>query len=245
VIGRLSVKRVVAVLRWWAWADRACDGDRTVGCDHDSTTPQTATAPQTATTPQTATVPQTATTPQTATVPQTATRASAATRSPHPNHNSTAPRPHQHRTATAPHQHRTATAPHQHRTATAPHQHRTSASPASRHSPHRPWLLPRARCSRAPAVEIWICCRHTWIRICCRHSLDLLSSQVTGHEPPDDSPESGADAICRRQESSSVRATARTCSQSGSPAVGEGWGVLRPPDSRPGRQQAGRPPVAA
>jgi hypothetical protein len=37
--------------------------------------------------------------------------------------------------------------------------------------------------------------------------------------------EHGKEAICWRPEPSSVRATARTCSQSGPPAVGEVWGL--------------------
>jgi hypothetical protein len=100
-------------------------------------------------------------------------------------------------------------------TATATAQRPNLGPPQPRGAPHRA-PLPRARRGRARRTSCG-------------------SSRNTGHRVTRRQPDPALDAICRRPEPNRVGATAKTDSQSGSPAVGEVRGRLRPPGSRPDR----------
>jgi hypothetical protein len=113
-----------------------------------------------------------------------------------------------------PRPHRDSTARHRTATAAATAQHRTSSSPASDASPHRPASSLAREQPRAPKLNQ------------SAFNTSHPSSATTVGNPDQD-------AIWWRPRPSSVRATARTCLAGRSPAVGEGWGLLRLPGSRP------------
>jgi hypothetical protein len=151
-------------------------------------------------------------------------------------------------TATAPHCNRDSTAPRQHSPATAQHRDCTSSSPASGCSAPR---APLSRLARAQLSLTFVTgakrrlLARPEVSPCSVHSRRRFSRaefEVKAHATlvtrPASTPRNRAGRELVATDTEQCPSTARTCLAGRSPAVGEVWGLLRRPGSRPATTHA-------